>query len=186
MPATGSAAFARTNDKRAKTSGEAGCQDERWDHSSANIMSAPVESEPLASLKKQAAIRVEDVVGLAAPERPRHELDRPLAALDLDERADRRLVERDRGVLGGELLAELLIPEPHVQPQRLEHARQNVAVADDRLVFLASLHPARLHGPFERQQASAGFAADPQRASACDAAIRPRCRRAHLPGGGGT
>ena len=42
---------------------------------------------------------------------------------------------------------------------------QNVTVADDRLVFLASLHPARLHGPFERQQASAGFAAHPQCAS---------------------
>ena len=145
-----------------KAGGEACCQDECWDHSSANIMSAPVSPSRFSSLQEQPAIRVEHVVGLAAPERARHGLDRPLAAFDLDERADRRLVERDRGVLGRELLTELLVPEPDVETQRLEHARQHVAVADDGLVLFASLHAAGLHRAFERQQASAGFAAHPQ------------------------
>ena len=68
---------------------------------------------------------------------PAPELDRPLAAFDLDEGPDRRLVERDRDVFRREFLAELLIAEPHVQSERLEHAHQHVAVADDGLVFLA-------------------------------------------------
>ena len=52
--------------QRTKTGGEAGCQDECWDHSSANIMSAPVNPSRSSSLQEQAAIRVEDEVGLAS------------------------------------------------------------------------------------------------------------------------
>ena len=114
-----------------------------------------VGAEPFTSLQEQPAIRVEHIVRLAAPECSRHELDCTLTAFDFHESADGRFIERDRRVFGCELLAKLLIPEPDVQTQSLEHAYQNVPVADDGFMLLARFHAAGLHGTLERQQAPA-------------------------------
>ena len=94
-----------------------------------------------------------------------HRQDALLAAFDLDVGADRRLVERDRHVFGGVLFPVLLVAEPHVQPELFEHALQHLAVADDGLVLVAHLHRAWLHRTLEREQALAGFGADPEHAA---------------------
>ena len=88
-------------------------------------------------------------------ERLGHRGDAVLAAFDLDEDADRRFVDRDDDVLVRELLAVLLVAEPDVQAELLEHAQQHLAVADDGLELLAHFHDARLHRPLEGEPALA-------------------------------
>ena len=86
-------------------------------------------------------------------------------ALDLDEHADRRFVDRDDDVFVRELLAVLLVPEPDVQPELLENLQQDLAVADERLDLFAQLHGRRLHRALERQPALAVLDAHPQHAA---------------------
>ena len=74
-------------------------------------------------------------------------MDGVFAALDLDEHADRRFVDRDHHVVGGELLAVLLVAEPDVQAERLEDGQQRRAVGDDGLVLFADLDRPGLPGP---------------------------------------
>ena len=123
-PATGSAALARTNDSGRRRVARPAVSTSAGIIPSVNTMFAPVRPNSLAVLDEEAAIGVEDEVGRRAPERRRHGEDALFAAFDLDERADRRLVERDGDVLGRELLAVLLVAEPDVQPELLEHALQ--------------------------------------------------------------
>ena len=93
-------------------------------------------------------------------------MDVLLAAFDLDERADRRFVDGDHDVLGRELLAVLLVAEPHAQPQLVQDGEQRVAVGDDGFVLFAHLHQAGLHRALEGQQALAALAAHAQHAAA--------------------
>src|SRR4029434_2849849 len=72
------------------------------------------EAVLLPVLDEQTAVGVEDEIGGAAAERARHLVDAFFAAFNLDEGADRRFIERDRDVRGGELFAVFLVPEPHV------------------------------------------------------------------------
>jgi len=120
----------------------------------------------VAVLDEQPAVRIEDEVGGRAAERLRHREDALLAPFDLDEHADRRLVDRDDHILVREFLAVLLVPEPHVQPQLFEDAQQHRAVADDGFELLAQLHRRRLHRSFEGDAALAVFHADAQHRTA--------------------
>src|SRR4029077_20026292 len=74
----------------------------------------------VAVLQEEAAVRVGHVVGLSAAERHRRGHDALLAAFDLDERPNRRLVNRDDHVVFRELLAVLLVAEPDVKAELFE------------------------------------------------------------------
>ncbi len=89
-------------------------------------------------------------------------MNRGFAAFDLDERADRRLVDGDDDVVGRELLAVLLVAKPDVEAELLKNRQQHVAVGDDGLTFLSQLHRARLHRALEGEQALAAFVAHAQ------------------------
>ena len=93
-------------------------------------------------------------------------LNAALAAFDLHERADRRFVDRNRDVFVGELLAVLLVPEPHAEAQLFQDVEQQQAIADDRLHFFAELHRRALHRPFEGQQRLAALHPHAQHAAA--------------------
>ena len=117
-------------------------------------------------LDEEAAVGIEHEIRRRASERNRHREDAFFAAFDLDERADGRLVDGDDDVFGGVLLAVLLVAEPHVQAELLEHALQHFAVANDGLVLVAHLHRSGQHGTFEGQQVLARLGADAQHAAA--------------------
>jgi hypothetical protein len=89
-------------------------------------------------------------------------MNRGFAALDLDERADRRLVYGDDDVVGRELLSVLLVAKPDMEAELLKDREQHVAVGDDRLTFLAQFHRAVLHGPLEGEQALPAFVPYPE------------------------
>src|SRR5262245_64734715 len=81
-----------------------------------------------------------------------------LAALNLDERSDRRLVDGDDHVLSRELFPVFLVAEPHVQTELTEDGEEHVAIGHDRLELLAQLHHTWLHGTLEGQETLAAFA----------------------------
>ena len=155
-------------DKREGTEAgrQAGGQDQRRDHSSWNTML--VLPMPCFSRCWMNRPRYESRMKSAAvrPSACCHRQDGLFASLDLHVGADRRLVERDRHIFSGVFLAVLLVAEPHVQPELLEHALQHFAVADDGLEFVAHFHAARLHRTLEGEEALARFGADAQNASA--------------------
>ena len=132
--------------ERPEPGAETGRQHERARQAHAlpsNTMSGPLSPSASRCCRNNAAVGIEDVVGVRAAERRGHVRDALLAAFDLDEDADRRLVDRDDDVLVRELLAVLLVAEPDVEPELLEHAQQHLAVADDGLELLAHLHDRR-------------------------------------------
>src|ERR1051325_3833846 len=102
-----------------------------------------------------APVRIEQVIGRTAPERHRHLVNAVRAALDLDERPDRRFVDCDDHVVERELFAVLLVAEPHVEPELFEHAQQHGAVADDGLELVAHFQDRRLNRTFEGEEALA-------------------------------
>src|SRR6185436_15437550 len=124
-----------------------------------------VEPGFLLVLQEQRAVGVYDVVGRPPSEGARHGGDARFAALDLDEHADRRLVDGDDDVLVREFLAVLLVAEPDVEAQFLEDPQQQPAVADHRLELVADLHLARLHRSLEGDPALAVLDADPEHAA---------------------
>src|SRR5262249_5717546 len=124
------------------------------------------EAARVAILEEQAAVRVEHVVAGTAPEAFRHRGDALIAALDLDEHADGRFVDRHDHVLVRVLLPVFLVPEPDVEAQLLEDAEEQLAVAHDGFELVAQLHVRRLYGAFERDAALAVLGPDPQRAAA--------------------
>src|SRR5688500_3160977 len=99
-----------------------------------------VDAAGFPMLQKEAAIGIEDVVGLRSAERRRGGLDALFASLDLDEHPDRGLVDGHDHVVVGELFAVLLVPEPYVQPELFKNLQQDLAVPHERFVLLAELH----------------------------------------------
>src|SRR6202008_1098057 len=126
-------------------------------------------AELLAMLDEEAAVGIEDEVRRRASERDRHRQNPFFAPFDLDEGPDRRLVDRDHDVLGGVLLAVLLVAEPDVKAELFEHPLHDLAVADHGLVLVADLHRSRKDGSLEGEEALARFGADPQHAPAAAA-----------------
>ena len=84
----------------------------------------------LAVADEQSAVGIEQVVGRLTAQRTAAVGDAALAAFDLDEGPHRRLVDGDDDVVGGELLAVLLIPEPDAEAELLQHAQEQRPVAD--------------------------------------------------------
>jgi len=77
-----------------------------------------------------------------------------LVALDLDEHADRRLVDGDDGVAERVLFAVFLVAEPDGEAELLQAAQHRLAVADDRLDFLADFHRGGLNRALEGEEAA--------------------------------
>ena len=94
-------------------------------------------------LQEEEAVRVGDVVRRRAAERARRLVDRVFAAFDLDEHADRRLIDRDHHVVVREFLAVFLVAEPDVQAELFEDGLQRRAVGDDGFVLFADLDRGR-------------------------------------------
>src|SRR6188768_709256 len=74
-------------------------------------------------LDEERPVRVEDEVVLLSAERAGRFDDAVLIALDLDEHADRRLVDGDDGVAERVLFAVLLIAEPDREAELLQAAK---------------------------------------------------------------
>src|SRR5688572_31757056 len=98
----------------------------------------------------------------AAAERFGHRRNALLAAFDLDEYADRRLVDGDGDILVRELLAVLLVAEPDVKAELVEHPQQDLTVADEGLVFLPDRQGRRLDRSLEGDPALAVLDTDAQ------------------------
>ena len=93
-----------------------------------------------------------------------------VAAFDLDEGPDRRLVERDDDVVEREFLAILLIPEPARGSRAASSTRSTSEPSPTHgLELLAQLHLRRLHRALEGEQAPAAIP--------CARAARSRSRR---------
>src|SRR4051794_18253325 len=69
----------------------------------------------LAFGEEERAVRGNEVVAFGAAERSGRGADAGVGPFDLDERAERRLVDRDRHVAVRELLAVLLVTEPDLE-----------------------------------------------------------------------
>jgi hypothetical protein len=120
------------------------------------------ETVGVAMLQEQKAVGVGDVVALALAERTCRGMDRLFTAFDLDEDADRRLVDCDHDIVGGKLLAILLVAEPDVEAERFEDGEQHGTVGDDGFMLFANLDQSRDPRTLEGQQALAALAAHPQ------------------------
>ena len=163
-PATGSAALARTSDSGRSRVARPAVRTSAGNHAPAaspasNSMSRARQVVRLRERHEEPAIRVEDEVGGRAAQRVGHRQDAFFRAFDFEVGADRRLVERDDDARRLELLAELLIAEPRLQAELLQHAAQDLGVGHLGFLLLAHLHRARLHRSLEGDEGAIGLAA---------------------------
>src|SRR6266508_3376858 len=165
-PATGIAGLARTSVSGRRRVPRPAVSTSAW--RSRSVLEQHVGNRHAARLAindVETAIGIDQVIVGRAAERFGHSRDAAIAALDLDKRADRRLVERDDDIVEREFFTILLIAEPDAEAELFENVDEERAVADHGLELLTQLHQRRLHGPLEREQALPRFHAHPQHAS---------------------
>src|SRR5690349_20377729 len=175
-PATGTAAFARTSVSGRSRVPRPAVSISAWRNVSAlsrpsqllQLLEQHVRDRDAARFAVdlvQPAIRVDEVVAGSAAERLRRVGDSSVAAFDLDERPDRRFVQRQQHIVERELFAILLIAEPDAEAELLEDAHDERAVADDGLELFAQFRDRRLDRTFVGEQTPPGLDADPEHAS---------------------